>query len=68
MVFYFGQFVYVSECIQTMQIIETDMTAKDYNDIKKKENERKAKELGIVYNPMKVYHRVAWKCTSKNWE
>jgi hypothetical protein len=47
LVFYSGQFVYVSECIQSMQIIETDMTAKDYNDIKKKENERKAKELGI---------------------
>lgn len=44
-VFYPGQKVYVGECLQSLQLLEVNLTAKELADIKKKEDEAKMAEL-----------------------
>lgn len=44
-VFYPGQKVYVGECLQSIQLNEVNLTAKELSDIKKKEEEARLAEL-----------------------
>jgi len=44
-VFYPGQKVYAGECLQSLQLLEVNLTAKELADIKKKEDEAKMAEL-----------------------